>query len=402
MLNYTVDDLYTTPVSRALAEPVPNAQNQFADAVGPQTIASGKLLGDLEQTAGAIFNGKESFANDVLGFRLGVDEADGVAKFFIGDTDTYLNWDGQQLLIQGVLQGSVINGSTITGGTIQTSATGDRIAIEGASNSIRFYDDADIVAEIKPRVDGQNRGFEIFTPYDQGVGTTVGSKFQMLYDAVDSEGIITMYAWDDAISGIQLRYLLSEDITRIELQSARFDDDIDPTADEGNDIGSSSLKWDDIWCDVMHRTSESSPSDVRLKENIVPLDVGLKEVMKLRPVEFDWKKTGKHSFGFIAQELQQHLPKLVSPITDKSASEYEEVVVVPEKRVRGKVVEKAKTKRVKIPGTRRTVEVKPEDDPNGASLLQIESSALVPILLKAVQELAAKVEALEKDKKPGK
>ncbi len=63
-------------------------------------------------------------------------------------------------------------------------------------------------------------------------------------------------------------------------------------------------------------------SDKRLKENIKPLDIGLAELMKLKPVSFTWKKevdnvnAGKDDFGLIAQDIEKVLPDLV--MTDTS------------------------------------------------------------------------------------
>jgi len=60
-------------------------------------------------------------------------------------------------------------------------------------------------------------------------------------------------------------------------------------------------------------TSISAISDVTLKENIKPLETGLNEVMKLQPRRFDWKNgDGKNIAGFVAQEVEQVLPDLVS------------------------------------------------------------------------------------------
>ncbi len=53
------------------------------------------------------------------------------------------------------------------------------------------------------------------------------------------------------------------------------------------------------------------PSDVRLKDNVKRLDTTLNQVMKLRPVGFDWKKGGSHADGLIAQEVQQIFPGAV-------------------------------------------------------------------------------------------
>ena len=59
--------------------------------------------------------------------------------------------------------------------------------------------------------------------------------------------------------------------------------------------------------------SISSLSDITLKENIKPLETGLDDVMKLKPKRFDWKNgDGKNIAGFIAQEVEQVLPDLVS------------------------------------------------------------------------------------------
>lgn len=60
-------------------------------------------------------------------------------------------------------------------------------------------------------------------------------------------------------------------------------------------------------------TSISSLSDVTLKENIKPLETGLDEVMKLQPRRFDWKNGDeKNIAGFVAQEVEEVLPDLVS------------------------------------------------------------------------------------------
>jgi hypothetical protein len=55
-----------------------------------------------------------------------------------------------------------------------------------------------------------------------------------------------------------------------------------------------------------------SLSDARLKENIKELPSQLDNIMALRPVEFDYIATGGHQIGFIAQEVQQVYPDLVS------------------------------------------------------------------------------------------
>lgn len=64
----------------------------------------------------------------------------------------------------------------------------------------------------------------------------------------------------------------------------------------------------------------SCTSDQRLKKNIDSLDPAMDQVMRLRPVEYNWNFEGdtqtKHT-GFIAQEVEQVFPTLVS--TDASS-----------------------------------------------------------------------------------
>ena len=62
-------------------------------------------------------------------------------------------------------------------------------------------------------------------------------------------------------------------------------------------------------------TTIQSLSDVRLKENIVDAETGLNIISALRPVRFDWK-TGygndqKNQLGFIAQEVEEIFPEML-------------------------------------------------------------------------------------------
>ena len=56
---------------------------------------------------------------------------------------------------------------------------------------------------------------------------------------------------------------------------------------------------------------EISPSDIKLKTNIKPLENSLEKVLKLRGVEYDRKDYEWHEIGFIAQEVEEVFPDLV-------------------------------------------------------------------------------------------
>lgn len=65
-----------------------------------------------------------------------------------------------------------------------------------------------------------------------------------------------------------------------------------------------------------------TPSSIRYKENIVPLDkeVDTSHVYELKPVAFDYKKGGAHSFGYIAEDVAKVAPELVNYEKDENGS----------------------------------------------------------------------------------
>jgi hypothetical protein len=62
-----------------------------------------------------------------------------------------------------------------------------------------------------------------------------------------------------------------------------------------------------------------TPSDIKLKENIVTISESLQKINQLNPVTFDFKESGEHSRGFIAQEVEQVFPEMV---TDKNGTKH--------------------------------------------------------------------------------
>jgi len=67
--------------------------------------------------------------------------------------------------------------------------------------------------------------------------------------------------------------------------------------------------------------TNTNPSDLRLKEEIAPLQYGLKEVMALNPVTYKWKdgnNGGQRSTGLIAQDVQEIMPDYVKNVSEDS------------------------------------------------------------------------------------
>jgi polyhydroxyalkanoate synthesis regulator phasin len=93
-----------------------------------------------------------------------------------------------------------------------------------------------------------------------------------------------------------------------------------PVNDASNTLGAAANRWTTVYATV----GAINTSDARDKENITDLNYGLKEVMKLRPVSFNWKENpqwGK-KIGFIAQEVQPILNEVVQvgDVKSKNAS----------------------------------------------------------------------------------
>ena len=123
-------------------------------------------------------------------------------------------------------------------------------------------------------------------------------------------------------------------------------------------------------------TSITAPSDVRLKEDIQDEVVGLDFINELRPVTFRWKK---------AKDVPEEL------VTYKADSEKR---VMNGKYNHGFIAQEVKEAIDNNPDIKEGFDMWSEDDADGRQ--RIGEGALVTILTKAIQELSAKVEVLEK------
>lgn len=88
----------------------PEMIHSLTSGMAAKNILAGELISSINQQVGVLYSGKTTFDNTVSGYRLGIDSSDGLVKFYIGDSTTYLNWTGSALNIVGSL--------TVTSGTI--------------------------------------------------------------------------------------------------------------------------------------------------------------------------------------------------------------------------------------------------------------------------------------------
>ena len=88
-------------------------------------------------------------------------------------------------------------------------------------------------------------------------------------------------------------------------------------------------------------------SSIRWKTNVQPIEGALEKVQGLRGVSYDWKETGEHEFGLIAEEVGSVIPEAVA---------YEA---------------------------------------NGQDAKGVDYSQLVPVLIEAIKEQQSRIAALE-------
>ena len=99
-------------------------------------------------------------------------------------------------------------------------------------------------------------------------------------------------------------------------------------------------------------------SDERLKKDIEDIDLGLTVLNQLKPRRFKWKSDGTEDIGFVAQEVKPLVP-------------------------------------IAIGGSGEEWLDTDSSDVKDAKTLKIGNDKLIPVLVKAIQELSAEVEALK-------
>ena len=109
---------------------------------------------------------------------------------------------------------------------------------------------------------------------------------------------------------------------------------MDAAPSAGYDLGAPNMRWSNVYASkVFTSNGIVQTSDARLKTNITGLGYGMSTVMALRPVRYAWKKTPNQTnkIGFLAQEVQQVVPEVVSVGSDANQTlgvSYAELVPV--------------------------------------------------------------------------
>jgi|GEM_PF-591865 len=129
--------------------------------------------------------------------------------------------------------------------------------------------------------------------------------------------------------------------------------------------GDATFKWAAVWA----TNGTIQTSDENFKENIQPVSYGLNTVMNLNPVSFQWKDksvrmgTGTN-LGFLAQDLEKVLPDVV---------------------IKESITQQQKDNALKEKGI----------DITSTDTYGVKYSEIIPVLVKAIQEQQAEIEALQ-------
>ena len=148
---------------------------------------------------------------------------------------------------------------------------------------------------------------------------------------------------------------------RIGTTTSTFYGNVNPSANNTRDLGSSNRRWRDIYTQGAVNTS-----DINLKTDIEDLELGLDFVNTLEPIQYKWAETDdseagvRTHAGFSAQGIEQNL--IDFGVESKDYALF----------------------------TNSQITESPEEDP----IYGLRSNEFISVLTKAVQELSAKVDSL--------
>jgi len=410
------------------------------DAIGIDQAFEGVPGGNI------IFGGlqirKKKYTDTANGIWIGID-SDGIAKMAIGDASGGFTWDGTTLTITGggfipeggaaadvndntttisgtkITTGTItaskmnvselssitadigsITSGTITSALIRTSSSGARVEIDDSNDRIEVYDsggtermrlDSDelifydangtetgsfearfsnIIALTFP---SDKLGFVVYS------GSTakfaVSNASVVCYDELDLQGqdIVDV---DDIFSGGQSK---TGSIDFSSTSEIKCDEEFSPVGDGVHDLGEPSDWWNDIYVEDVNYDSLTLGSDRSLKENIVTSSYGLAEILQLSPVKFNYKKR-KTPDGAAMLKRKKKNPERYAFLKEKQDKNWSEKAA--QKHI-GLIAQDVQSVMPEL--------VKRRKD----GKLGLHSVELIPVLVKAIQELKKEIEVLK-------
>jgi len=264
-------------------------------------------------------------------------------------------------------QGSVASGSIVTGATGSVSAPGFTFIVD---TNTGIYSSASDTLDF---TSGGNRRFSI-------CATGVGNAIQVISNDASGGQQVVIKGVTNGNQQMFLGYDTGSNFAKIGSivqgsagQPIRlYGTNVLADVDLMGTLGGSSNRWTTIYA----QNSTINTSDLNLKENITDLTLGTNFLTRLRPVSYKWKDltvhdpmlnqdrvvthTRKH-FGMIAQEVKSVLDELKIDTNEFSAY----------------------------------VDSSVTEAPGQPSRLGLAYTEFIPVLIKAIQELDARIRTLE-------
>lgn len=310
--------------------------------------------------------------------------------FDLSDIDTDL----------GVITAGSLIGLTITGGLIRTSSSGGRVEIDGVTDNIEIYDTGGT-----KRVELDNDELIFYNSSGAERGGITANTTEVYLSALNGgnlhlEALGSSYTIIFSIAGVIRGYFTQQglnmnnnDILNIDVLSGNtntidftnsaevtIDEEFSPSADNVHDLGEPSNIWNDIYVSDVNYDTLTLMSDRRQKENIVDSGYGLAEVLQLQPKRFTFKK----------KQLAANNPRL-QKTKARSREKYDRIMA------------KALIKNQKRADRQHIGFIAQEVEPiipelvrqNDAGVYVMQNTELIPVLVKAIQELNTRLETLE-------
>lgn len=263
------------------------------------------------------------------------------------------------------LNATNINNGILSGRQVETGSSGGRIVLNPTSRRIDIF-----------RTAGSSSTL---------AGTLLATSNGVRLDSSESDSSLTISPGAAILAG--------SNFTRLSMASDGELNVAQPTRANGgvarfgtlSGIAGASQKayvFTDNGGSIFASTSTAGVSDRRVKKDVASLNVGLELINQLNPVQFNWQsfELGEYpqephrtrlQYGLIAQELKHSL---------ESAGLYEIIsLIMPQ------------------PNQESYQENLPEEDISIEPILGIDYVQLIPILIKAIKELSARIESLETD-----
>jgi hypothetical protein len=256
-----------------------------------------------------------------------------------------------------------VNRGTLSGRPVQTSSGGGRILLNATEQRIDIFRSTTLAGTINATVNGLN------------------------IDSSESDSYLRISPGGITIAGNNLNRISFRDEGTLRVDQPR---NVGTTGTGSSTLYTSfsalggisgkAYVFTQLGGSLFASTSTSGVSDQRVKKDIETGSLGLNLINQITPVEFSWQDIElgeapyephrvKTQYGLIAQELKEALESL--GMQDKLS------IVMPQ------------------PLQDEYQKQMPEEDLENSPILGIDYIQLVPILIKAIKELSARLDALE-------